>query len=54
MKKEKIYKEDVTWRIDPKILKKFKLLAIEKEKSYSSYIEELMKREIEHENENKD
>ena len=53
MKKERIYKEDVTWRIDPTILKKFKLLAIEKEKSYSGYIEELMKREIENETENK-
>jgi len=54
MKKEKIYKEDVTWRVDPTILKEFKLLAIRKERSYSSYIEELMKRETEHENENKD
>jgi len=54
----KIYKEDVTWRIDPEILKSFKMLAITKGKKYGNYIEELMKKEIEfeleNENENKD
>jgi len=53
-KKKRIYKEDVTWRIDPEVLKKFKIMAIEKNKSYSVYVEELMKQEIEKENENKD
>jgi len=49
MVKKKIYKEDVTWRIDPKILKEFKILAIKKEKKYGNYVEELMKQEIENE-----
>jgi len=54
MKREKVQKEDVTWRINPIILKDFRLISIKKGKTYSGYIEELMKKEIENENKNKD
>ena len=40
-------KKQLKLYIDPEILKKFKILAVEEDKKYSTYIEELMQAEIE-------
>lgn len=39
-------KGEISLRIDTDILKKFKMLSVDKEKSYSSYIQELMEAEL--------
>ncbi|MFA6074009.1 MAG: hypothetical protein WC758_07880 [Candidatus Woesearchaeota archaeon] len=45
LKKRKV-KQDINFRIDPNIINKFKVLAVQQGKFYSSYVEELIKIEI--------